>query len=129
MVALIALVAVTTSCSLDDGEDFYFEPVKIISATFPEEMNVGTTYTVEVVYEQTSTCHVFNGFNYLPGENLTRTVTALSTVYPERLCEDSELEREAAFQFKPAESGTYVFRFWQGEDQYLEIEAIVGGAN
>lgn len=48
---------------------------------------------------------------------------------PERLCEDSELEREAAFQFKPAESGTYVFRFWQGEDQYLEIEAIVGGAN
>lgn len=37
MVALIALVAVTTSCSLDDGEDFYFEPVKIISATFPKK--------------------------------------------------------------------------------------------
>lgn len=37
MVALIALVAVTTSCSLDDGEDFYFEPVKIISGNIPRE--------------------------------------------------------------------------------------------
>ena len=72
----------------------------------------------------------FREFYYAKNLN-ERTVAPITIVYENDNCEtlDNVLE-EATFNFIVTSNGSYIFKFWQGEDangddQYLTIEVPV----
>ena len=119
------------SCSIDDdGTSFSFEILPVESVDIPEEFELGETYPITVSYFRPSTCHAFKEFYYLK-ENNERTVAPITYVFDNNDCEilDDNLV-EATFNFKVTSNGSYIFKFWQGEDadgetQYLTIEVAV----
>lgn len=111
------------SCSIDDtiNDDFYFEILPIESATVPTEMHFGEIYTIHYSYLKPSSCHFFNDLYYVINGNI-RTIAVINRVINNSgniVCENltDELE-EKSFDFVVNNNGgTYVFKFWQGEDE------------
>ncbi|MGE5943796.1 MAG: hypothetical protein ACM31G_05595 [Flavobacteriales bacterium] len=119
------------SCSLDnDRDDFNLEILPIESVDIPDSFTIGETYPITVTYLRPSTCHLFREF-YYDKENNVRTVAVIDYKFLKSDCEDLENELvEATFNFHVTSNGSYIFKFWQGEDdngenQYLIIEVPV----
>lgn len=115
----LLLIAISvTSCSVDDDvNDFYYEILPVESVEISEEFVLGQTYEITVTYLRPTTCHVFNNF-YYDSELNQRTVAVVTSVYQNNDCLvliDEEVE--ATFNFMVNSNGTYVFKFWQGEDE------------
>lgn len=116
---LCVLVFSFASCSVDtdNSNDFYYEILPVESVDIPTEFTLGETYEIRVSYLKPSGCHVFNDFYYVSELN-QRTVAVINTVYPNRNCQEYDNELvEVSFNFMVNNNGTYVFRFWQGEDE------------
>lgn len=125
------LLAVFLSCNpSDDGPDFNIEILPIESVEIPDEFEMGEVYPITVSYLRPSTCHFFRNFYYERDSN-ERTVAVINSVLLSEECEDLEDEIvESTFNFIVTSSGSYIFKFWQGEDsngenQYLTIEVPV----
>ena len=119
------------SCSVDDDStSFSFEVLPIESVDIPDEFELGETYPITVSYLRPSTCHGFKEFYYLK-ENNERTVAPITYVFDNNDCQSLEDKLvEATFNFIVTSNGSYIFKFWQGEDtdgetQYLTIEVPV----
>ncbi|WP_339895322.1 hypothetical protein [uncultured Algibacter sp.] len=119
------------SCSIDDDStSFSFEVLPVESVDIPDEFELGETYPITVSYLRPSTCHGFKEFYYLK-ENNERTVAPITYVFDNNDCETLEDNLvEATFNFIVTSNGSYIFKFWQGEDtdgesQYLIIEVPV----
>ena len=119
------------SCSVDDDtQDFNLEILPVESVEIPDSFTLGQTYPITVSYLKPSTCHLFREFYYAK-ENNIRTVAIIDYKYLNHDCEDLENELvEATFNFNVTSNGSYIFKFWQGEDadgvdQYLTIEVPV----
>jgi hypothetical protein len=119
------------SCSVDnDGENYSFDVLPIESVEIPDAFTLGETYPIKVHYLRPSTCHSFRDFYYFK-ENNERTVAVINTDFDRSDCDDFEEELvDATFNFKVTGNGSYIFKFWQGEDdngedQYLIIEVPV----
>lgn len=119
------------SCSVDDDStSFSFEVLPVESVDIPDEFELGETYPITVSYLRPSTCHGFKEFYYLK-ENNERTVAPITYVFDNDDCETLEDNLvEATFNFIVTSNGSYIFKFWQGEDtdgetQYLIIEVPV----
>lgn len=114
---LLALSLVSCSVENDDNADFYYEILPVESVDIPSEFTLGETYEMHVSYLRPSTCYAFNDFYYVSELN-QRTVAIINTVYPNSQCDDLVDEIvEVTFNFVVNNNGTYVFRFWQGEDE------------
>ena len=119
------------SCKLeDDGVNFRFVALQILSADLPESFDLNETYEITVTYLRPSACVIFEGFDVTSEATTTRNVVAIGTDYYEQNCTQATEELEATFNFIVLYEGTYLFRFWTGEDengeqQYLEIEVPV----
>ena len=119
------------SCSVnDDSVNYNFEILPIESIDIPNEFELGEVYPITVSYFKPSSCHNFREFYYLK-ENNERTVAVINFEFLDNNCEDLENELvEATFNFIVTSNGSYIFKFWQGEDtngenQYLIIEVPV----
>lgn len=119
LVILCILACFLASCSLSDdtNDDFYYEILPVESVDIPAEFTLGETYEIHLSYLRPSTCYAFNDF-YYESELNQRTVAVINTVYPNSGCQDLDNEIvEVSFNFMVNNNGTYVFRFWQGEDE------------
>lgn len=119
------------SCTLDnDVDDFQLEILPIESVDIPESFTMGQTYPITVSYYVPTTCHLFKEF-YYDRKNNVRTVAVIDYKYLNKNCQELENRLvEATFNFQVTSNGSYVFKFWQGEDengenQYLTIEVPV----
>lgn len=119
------------SCSSDsDGTDFNLEILPVESVDIPESFTLGEVYPIAVSYLRPTTCHAFREFYYAKDNNI-RTVAVIAYNFIANDCEDLENELlEETFNFKPTSNGSYIFKFWQGEDengedQFLTIEVPV----
>ncbi len=128
---IIAILIFTlTSCSTDDDTpSFYFEILPIESAEMPEQFVFGETYEIFIDYIRPTDCHVFNDFLYQKNGQ-ERTVGIINTVYTDNICLVLEENVTVSFQFNVTSFETYIFKFYQGEDeegfdQYLIIEVPV----
>jgi hypothetical protein len=124
---LILLVTLTVfSCSLDDDSlENYQDPMPIETALLPDEFTVGETYEITLTYLRPTTCHAFSGIYYQKHNN-ERTVVVIGTVFQSNgNCTDLNSELEATFNFKATEAGSYIFKFWQGEDENGEDNYII----
>lgn len=130
---LAVLTAFTfSSCELgdDDNLNYHFELIPVESVVMPESFVMGQTYPIKVYYKRPTSCHFFEGFYYERDLNV-RTVAVQASVIETTGCDElDEAPVEASFDFVPTSNGTYVFKFYQGEDQYgnnvfLEYEVPV----
>ncbi|WMI66582.1 hypothetical protein RBH94_05325 [Aestuariibaculum sp. YM273] len=119
------------SCNTDDDYDnYYFEILPVKSVDIPEEFVMGETYPITVSYEKPSSCYVYRNLYYAKDNN-QRTVAPIMTVYDNNNCQPLvEFEEDVTFNFIVTSNGSYVFKFWQGEDEngedlYLTIEVPV----
>ena len=132
---LILLIFVSIfSCSVsDDSPRSQTEFLPIESVSMPDEFVKNQTYTIYLTYLKPSSCHVFNDiyFNVNGNESV---IAIISEVYTTSIdCQEISTEAEASFNFRPTELGTYIFKFWQGEnsvnnvseDTYLDYEIEV----
>lgn len=128
---LCFLVLGMTSCKLeDDGVNFRFVALQIVSADLPESFTLNETYEIKVRYLRPSACVYFEGFDITSEDTTTRNVVAIGTDFYEQTCTQAVEELEATFNFICLYEQTYLFKFWTGEDengnqQYLEIEVPV----
>ncbi|NMH89261.1 hypothetical protein [Flavivirga algicola] len=130
-VVLCFTVLLFASCTVDDDrQNFSFEILPVESVDIPSEFTMGETYPITVSYFRPTTCHTFKEFYYLK-ENNERTVAPINYVFERDNCEPLQEELvEAKFNFIVTSNGSYIFKFWQGEDtdgedQFLEIEVPV----
>ncbi|MCL5127158.1 hypothetical protein [Algibacter sp. L4_22] len=128
---VICLTLILASCSVDDDSvNYSFEILPVESVDIPTEFVIGETYPITISYLKPSSCHSFREFYYLKNNN-ERTVAPINYVFEEDNCETLENELvENTFNFIVTGNGSYIFRFWQGEDadgedQYLIIEVPV----
>jgi hypothetical protein len=130
LLSIVIVIATLTSCSIDDDlQSFYLEVLPIESAEMPEQFIYGETHEIFMDYIRPTGCHVFNDFLYqINGQE--RTVGIINTVYTDNACEDNPETVTVSFQFKVTSFETYVFKFYQGDneegvDQYLIMEVPV----
>ncbi len=136
LIALSFTLLLFVSCSLDDDNsndgsaNYSFEILSVESVDIPDAFTLGEVYPITVSYFKPSTCHSFKEFYYLK-ENNIRTVAPINYVFENNSCETLTNELvEATFNFIVNSNGSYIFKFWQGEDnngedQYLTIEVPV----
>lgn len=130
---LSVLALMISSCSLDDDNnynDYYYEFIPIENAEVPESFQLGETYTITVEYFRPTTCHYFSEFYFEKSEN-ERTIAVVNWVEVRDNCQNLENDlEEKPFNFIVTQTGTYIFKFWQGVDendvdQYLTYEIPV----
>ncbi len=119
-----------TSCSLDDGVNFHYEALPIISAELPESFELYKTYDINVTFLRPDDCTLFEGFNVIRADTTTRKVAVIGAILDRETCVDVNQEVEESFRFEVRYSQPYLFQFRTGEDengeaQYLEIEVPV----
>ncbi|WAC01133.1 hypothetical protein N7U66_13310 [Lacinutrix neustonica] len=119
------------SCSVDGVDSSnYQEILPIESAMVPSEFLLNETYEITVTYLRPTSCHAFNNIYYQKHNN-ERTVAVITTFFGDNgNCTTIDSPLEATFNFKATQVGTYVFKFWQGEDDngedsYLIVEVPV----
>lgn len=128
---LSLILALFWSCSVpENDQDYSFEILSIESVDMPDSFTLGQVYPITVTYLRPSTCHLFKEFYYDKDNNI-RTVAIIDYKFLKTDCEDLDNELvEATFNFQATSNGSYIFKFWQGEDangidQYLTIEVPV----
>ncbi|MFK7813284.1 MAG: hypothetical protein AB8B59_12385 [Maribacter sp.] len=127
-ILLFAAVSLTfSSCDLDDGPNFHFLPLQIVSAELPESFTLNQTYSIRVNYIQPDACTAFAGFEVIDKDTAVRNVVVLGTKRTDQAdCVESSEEQTASFNFIVKYSEPYTFRFWQsenedGEQEYFEV--------
>ncbi|MEP5340025.1 MAG: hypothetical protein ABJL44_07235 [Algibacter sp.] len=125
------ILVMLSACSTnDDYVDFNFEILPVENVDIPTEFELGEVYPITVTYLKPTSCHTFNELYYLKNTN-ERTVAIIDYVFERDDCETLENELvESTFNFIVNSNGSYIFKFWQGEDnqgedQYLTIEVPV----
>ncbi|WP_250433700.1 hypothetical protein [Hanstruepera flava] len=119
------------SCSVDDGnERIYNVILPVEEAVVPTEFERGEVYDIYLKYLRPTSCYAYNDVYYVREGN-ERMVAVVNTVFEgDYECVDVNELLDASFSFKAGEEDSYVFKFWQGEDdngdsQYLIIEVPV----
>lgn len=130
-IAILFLVFTTLSCSLNNDEpNYHLQTLPVVSVDIPTEFVLGETYPITVYYYRPSNCHTFAGFYYDKYLN-ERTVAVQNYVED---CTNyialNDYLVENTFNFYVTNNGSYIFKFWQGEDAngddiFLEIEVPV----
>ncbi|MFC0603362.1 hypothetical protein [Winogradskyella pulchriflava] len=131
---LVLLVfTLLVSCSLEDdpNNDFYLEFMPVEDIIMPEEFVHGETYSIGVSYIKPNSCYQFNNFAYdIDGHE--RTIAVVNTVYTgsSANCVGEPVLNTVSFDFTVTGTDTYIFKFFQGEDetgtdQYYIIEIPV----
>ncbi|HPF96634.1 MAG: hypothetical protein R2802_08530 [Flavobacteriaceae bacterium] len=125
-VGLCALL-VLVSCSInDDSPQLYYEFMPVDSVDIPEEFQLNHIYEITMTYTRPDDCYAYSDVYYANDGGNTRTVAVICTVYQDDNCLPLDYpEYEVSFNFKPTSLGTYVFNFWQGEDENGEDQFMV----
>jgi hypothetical protein len=128
-IALFFVLAITLISCSDEGNSAAYFLSYVDSVEMPDSYKVDSISVIKVSYKRPSDCHVYDGFFVKRDDNI-RTV-AIQFVRPDHQndCLPDNTVFQMPLQFKPAASGTYLFKFWSGrtdgEDTYIEHEILV----
>jgi hypothetical protein len=131
LIFLCAIILSFWSCSVNDdnGVNYSIEFLPVEEVVIPQEFKFDSIYQIDVSYYKPSTCYQFHDFYYVP-ENEVRTIAVINKVFENVSCTQQMELVENSFDFKVKYNQTYVFKFWQGEDEtgediYLTYEIPV----
>ena len=132
---LLVMVLVLTglflgSCNNDNGATIEFHALQITDAELPESFALNTTYEINVTYVRPDGCTYFEGFDVAQRDSTIREVVAIGSTYINQQCTQEIAELEESFLFRVVHDQTYLFRFWQGQDEdgepiFLEMQVPV----
>jgi hypothetical protein len=118
-VLFLVAVAFLNACSVDDNNPNYrLEVLPVESFTVPASFTLGETYPIRVRYRKPSDCYFFQTFYYERQLN-TRTVGVVSRVVEGKDClptPSTQAPVEVSFNFLVNSNGSYIFKFYKGED-------------
>lgn len=117
-IVLLTLFLLTlVGCSNDyDQPNYSYEVLPIDSYTLPESFTLGETYEIKLKYKKPSNCHFFQGIYYDKNLNV-RTIGIQTTVLESADCTPLTAEpTEVSFNFYVTNTGSYIFKFYKGED-------------
>ena len=122
----IILGVILTSCNDDDYEAIQsVDKVKIDSVSVTNDtMNVFDIQRIKTYSAYLSQCEGFYGYDYVHGDNLTRTVTAYK-FRTNTICSQSTHQGVNQINFSPQQTGTYTFKFWQGANSWITKTIVV----
>ena len=121
------------SCSNDDEPTYHYELLAIEDVILPENFEYGKIYEVSLKYIQPDDCYISSDVLYEYDSDI-RNVAVISTVLDDKNCFPSEFEDDISFKVQALQEETYIFKFWQGEDDngepiYLVKEVPVVTSN
>lgn len=126
---ILTISVILSSCSLDDGSNFHFKPLRIVSAELPESFELEQTYQITVTYELPDSCTTIFDFDITKSDTTARNVVVFGTVRTDQeACATVVSESQASFNFICLYEEDYTFRFWNGEGEDAEqayFEVIV----
>jgi len=127
---LVTSCFILGSCSNDDEPNFHFAALKAINAEVPESFELNERYQITVTYERPDSCTFFEGFDVKSPDTTVREVVVIGSVFTDRACTTAIEEVEVTFDFIVIHDQTYIFRFYEGQDedgahQFFEIEVPV----
>ena len=117
IVLLTLFLFTLVGCSIDDDQPNYsYEVLPIDSYTLPQSFTLGQTYEIKLKYIKPSNCHSFQGIYYDKELNI-RTIGIQTTVLESTDCKPLTTEPiEVSFNFYVTNTGSYIFKFYKGED-------------
>ena len=128
---LIISFLVLNACSpIDDSPRVHLEVLPVDSYTLPPTFTMGETYQIKMKYKRPSNCHYYEGFLYQKDLN-KRTIAIETSVAENNNCVGlTDTLVEVSFNFYVTSNGSYVFRFYKGDDAngnpiYEEVEIHV----
>ncbi|RTY95960.1 hypothetical protein [Flavobacterium sp. GT3R68] len=130
LVFLMIFALALGSCSVGDDTNSEFVVLPAEGAVMPNKFKVDSVSVITVKYRRPTNCHIFNGF-YYDVNGTTRTVAINAVKLHQNNCQDdSETLFEVPLNFRPTTDGSYVFKFWIGDDangmeQYLSYDVEV----
>jgi hypothetical protein len=116
---VLFLVVITSflSCSLDnDSPTYTYQVLPVDSYVVPASFNLGKTYEIKLKYQKPTSCHIYQGIYYEKNLNI-RTIAVQTAVQNNQVCtlEIPPLS-EVSFNFFVTNTGSYIFKFYKGED-------------
>lgn len=127
--AIMAIISFN-SCNIDDGVNFHFQPLQIVSASLPDSFTFNEVHDIEVTFLIPDNCTLFQGFNVDRTDTTTRQVAVIGAIMDKQDCINASQEVKRSFKFEVRYPDPYLFQFWTGMDadgnpQYIEIEVPV----
>jgi hypothetical protein len=135
IISLFSIMLLLYSCSPDTGTNYQLEVLPVARVEIPTEFVLGNTYQIKMFYNVPSSCHHYNNIYYRKGtgsESNVRTIAVESAVEQRNNCNTlTNVEQQSSFNFLVTGNGSYIFKFWTGEDEqgndtFLEYEVPVG---
>jgi len=127
----ILLLFFLGSCDIEEDSNFSFVPLQTVAVEAPEAFIFNETHEITVTYLRPNDCTFFLGFDVINDGETTRNIVATGQMLSDSSgCNQQVEEVETTFNLVVLFSGTYLLRFWTGEDQngvqqYIEIEIPV----
>lgn len=112
----------------DDGTRYYLEALEVVAADLPTSFVRGGTYRIYVDMRLPSNCHFFEGFDFQQtGDTMTeRTIYPIAAVLDRTDCQEYDARNtDAYFNFQVLFTGTYVFKFYAGQDENGEEQFLI----
>ncbi|MFC3157444.1 hypothetical protein SAMN05443633_10853 [Chryseobacterium arachidis] len=123
----LALGLFFISCNDDDDyqtiesvDKIKIDSVKIINDT----MDVFSVQSIKTYSTYPSHCQGFYGYDYIHNDNLNRTVTAYKYI-TNGPCTESTYTAASQINFSPQHAGTYTFKFWNGDNNWITKTIVV----
>lgn len=125
--ASVVLSLLFTSCKDDDDyqtiesvDKVKIDSVKIVSDT----MDVFSVQSIRTYSTYASGCQGFYGYDYIHLSDLERDITAYqySSSGP---CSQASHKSANQINFSPQKTGTYTFRFWNGDNNWITKTIVV----
>lgn len=116
LLSILIIFVTLTACSLgNDTPNYHYEVLPVDSFTVPTEFKIGETYVIKVKYKKPSDCFDFDGFFYEKKLN-TRTIAVQAQVLDNNCVAKDIAPIEVSFNFYVTSNGSYIFKFYKGED-------------
>jgi hypothetical protein len=116
------------SCSQDNSikEDFTIELLPITEINLPNTFIFDESYTLEYSFIKPTDCHLFHDLYYNIEDN-ERTLAVFSKKLNNDYCQilDNETVTRSLNFHCSKESGIYIFKIWQGENNDGEDEYLI----
>lgn len=123
LLTLIGLIFLSCTKEEEVVSPMHHNPAQVVQVEAPETGSVGETVTITVFFMVNNGCGEFGSF-----EATTSGNTVIIKVYPhyrEGFCTQALETRQVTYTLKPEKAGTYLLKFWSGEDQYISKSIVV----
>ncbi|MDR6513566.1 hypothetical protein [Chryseobacterium camelliae] len=123
----VILGILMTACTPDDDYETIesIDKIKIDSVTVVNDtMSVFAVQSIRTYSTYPSHCQGFYGYDYVYGDNQTRTVTAYKYI-TNGPCTQNVYTSANQINFSPQKTGTYTFRFWNGGSSWITKTIVV----